>query len=207
MTFNYSSVFTDFGTGIIPKGCGFSLHCRGAGFVVSPKDHPNALAPNKRPYHTIIPAMLSTPFSNSDVPVEEQENAQDAKLRLDTVFGVMGAFMQPQGHVQVLLNMLAWGMSPQEALDAPRVCIGADYTDMAEDRKVLVNLEAGIGEDVVEALKKMGYAVRLPDSGRRSLFGRGQVIRLKEVEVEEGCKTRLWSGGSDMRGDGCCIGY
>lgn len=151
--------------------------------------------------------MLSTPFNNGDVQVEGQEHAQDAKLRLDTVFGVMGGFMQPQGHVQVLLNMLAWGMSPQEALDAPRVCIGAGYSDKPEDGKVVVNLEAGIGEDVVEALKKMGYAVILPDSGRRFLFGRGQVIRLKEVEVEEGCKIRLWSGGSDMRGDGCCIGY
>ena len=111
--------------------------------------------------------------------------------------------MQPQGHVQILLNMLAWGMSPQEALDAPRMCIGTNY---AESGKVLVNLEAGIGEGVVEELKKKGYAVRLVDGKRRSLFGRGQVIRLKEVEVE-GRKVRVWSGGSDPRGDGCCIGY
>ena len=147
--------------------------------------------------------MLTTPLDNS----EENENAQNAKLRIDTVFGVMGGFMQPQGHVQVLLNMLAWGMSPQEALDAPRVCIGPNYADTTVSGEVLVNLEAGIGEDVVGALKKMGYAVNLLDGRKRSLFGRGQVIRLKEVKVEEGCKVRVWSGGSDLRGDGCCLGY
>lgn len=206
MTLNYSSVSADFGSGIVPKGCGFTLQSRGAAFLVSPDDDHNVIAPNKRPYHTIIPAMLTTSLNNNDCQVEEKENAQNANLRLDTVFGVMGAFMQPQGHVQVLLNMLAWGMSPQEALDAPRICIGPDYADKTESGKVLVNLEVGIGEDVAEALRKKGYAVRIIDGKRRSLFGRGQVIRLKEA-VEEGRRDRVWSGGSDLRGDGCCIGY
>ena len=200
MTLNYSSVSADFGSGIIPKGCGFSLQNRGTGFVVLPKDHPNVVAPNKRPYHTMIPAMLTT-------QVKDKENGQDAKLRLDTVFGIMGAFMQPQGHVQILLNMLAWGMSPQDALDAPRMNIGPDYSDKTDSGKVLVNLEAGIGEDVAEALSQKGYAVRILDGKRRSIFGRGQVIRLKEVEVKSGRKVKVWSGGSDMRGDGCCMGY
>ena len=91
--------------------------------------------------------MLTTPFNNSGGQVNEKGDAQDIKVCLDTVFGVMGAFMQPQGHVQILLNMLAWGMSPQEALDAPRMCIRPDY---AESEKVLVNLEVGIGEGIVE---------------------------------------------------------
>lgn len=192
---------------MIPKGCGFCLQDRGIAFLVSPKDHPNVLAPNKLPFQTIIPAMMTTPFNYNESQVKDKRNTQDAKLRLDTIFGVMGAMMQPQGHVQVLLNMLAFGMTPQEALDAPRVCIGPDYADKTEGGKMLVNLEAGIGEDVLVALKEMGYTVRILDGKRRSIFGRGQVMRLKEEEVEEGCKVRVWSGGSDLRGDGCCIGY
>ncbi|KAF8456440.1 nucleophile aminohydrolase [Kalaharituber pfeilii] len=211
-----NSVFTAFGSGIVPKGCGFALHNRGCGFVLSPPDHSNVLAPNKRPYHTIIPAVLTTPLPATPNPILTLEPA--TPLRLDTLFGVMGGYMQPQGHVQVLLNLLAFKMTVQEALDAPRICIGPNYTGPVASTdtssNVVVNAERGVGREVVEGLKRLGYAVRDmedegEDSGRiREMFGRGQVIRgREEVEEDGGRKVRVWWGGSDMRGDGHCVGY
>ncbi|KAL1835881.1 hypothetical protein VTJ49DRAFT_5953 [Mycothermus thermophilus] len=100
-----NSNYAGFGTGIIPRGCGFTLQNRGAGFALSPRSHPNILAPRKRPYHTIIPGLVTCLGDGA----------------LHSVFGVMGGFMQPQGHVQVLLGQLAGGLSPQQALDAPRI--------------------------------------------------------------------------------------
>ncbi|KAF8426998.1 nucleophile aminohydrolase [Tirmania nivea] len=178
-----NSLFTDFGSGVIPAARGFALHNRGAGFVLA-AGHANALQGGKRPYHTIISAMVT-----------------GAGERLHTVLGVMGGYMQPQGHVQVLLNMLAFGMSPQEALDAPRVCVGA------QDRELLVHVEVGVRAEVVAGLRDRGYSVVVTGDGDgegRAVFGRGQVIR-NGVGAEGA--PRLWSGGSDMRGDGACVGY
>lgn len=104
--------------------------------------------------------------------------------------------MQPQGHVQVLLNILAFKHNPQAALDAPRFLIGAE--DMPGDgngRSVF--LEEGIKEEVAEALRGMGHEVRVVKGYERALFGRGQLIR---CHVDDGAV--VYSGGSDPRGDG-----
>ena len=177
-----NSLYGQFGTGIIPPGTGFALQNRGANFSLDP-GHPNAYAGGKRPYHTIIPAMVTNPDGT-----------------LNSVLGVMGGFMQPQGHVQVLLNMMVFGMDPQKALDAPRFCIGAGTPESGE---VLgrVFLEEGIADDVVERLGigegGLGHDVVVIRGWDRERFGRGQVIRCHY----DGGRV-VYSAGSDPRGDG-----
>ncbi len=166
-----------FGTGLAPEGWGFTLQNRGNNFSLDPT-HPNALAPLKRPYHTIIPGMLT----------REQDGS------LYAPFGVMGGFMQPQGHVQVVVGLIDDGLDPQDALDRPRFCIEPARADG------VVSLEAGISEQVAEALARQGHILRYPISGyARALFGRGQIIR----RAPDGVLT----GGSDPRADGCAIGF
>jgi gamma-glutamyltranspeptidase/glutathione hydrolase len=172
-----NSNYAGFGTAIIPAGCGFSLQNRGANFSLQ-EGHPNALAPRKRPYHTIIPAMIT--------------NIADGSLH--SVYGVMGGFMQPQGHVQVMLNMLAFGYHPQAALDSPRFCLAAP-TDETTDRTVWI--EEGISENAVEGLRRLGHKTEVLTGWKRSAFGRGQIIR---SYYDDG--KLVYGAGSDMRGDG-----
>lgn len=174
-----NSNYGGFGTCIIPKGCGFTLQNRGANFSLD-ANHPNVFAPRKRPYHTIIPAMITNPEDGS----------------LHSVYGVMGGFMQPQGHVQVLLNMLAFKYNPQAALDAPRFCIGAGMPDQGNLLDT-VYLEEGITEKVAQELKSLGHNIEIVSGHKRGLFGRGQVIRCHK---EDG--KNIYSAGSDPRGDG-----
>lgn len=192
-----NSVADTFGARIVPPGTGFVLQNRGAGFHLGPAHHPNLYAPGKRPYNTIIPALTTTRSTTTTT------TAADGPLELHSVLGVMGGAMQPQGHVQVLLNLMRFGMDPQRALDAPRVCIGVSLPGKATDpdKKVdhTVYLEEGIGEDVGRALGAMGHEVKFVGGMARSLFGRGQVIRLLRDPVDG---TRVYSAGSDMRGDG-----
>lgn len=182
-----NSVADNFGSRIVPAGTGFVLQNRGSGFHLGPAHHPNLYAAGKRPYNTIIPAMVT--------------NAADGTLH--SVFGVMGGAMQPQGHVQVLLNTLRLGMNPQTALDAPRICIGVSLpgksTDPSKRDDNTVYLEEGISEDVARELERMGHEVKYVTGMGRSLFGRGQVIRVHHDKVEH---QRVYSAGSDMRGDG-----
>lgn len=108
--------------------------------------------------------------------------------------------MQPQGHVQVLLNMLAFKYNPQAALDAPRMCIGAGMPDVGKVLDPTVYLEEGISGQVANELKALGHAVEMVKSYGRGLFGRGQVIR---CHTEDG--RHVYSAGSDPRGDGAAF--
>ena len=177
-----NSNYDGFGTGIVPKGCGFTLQNRGAGFSLA-EGHPNVFAPKKRPYHTIIPSIIT--------------NANDGTLH--SVFGVMGGFVQPQGHVQVLLNMLAFKHDPQSALDAPRFRIGSEMPTQGDEQDTIY-LEDGIDEKVKEGLRALGHRVQMVRGYERDVFGRGQVIR---CHVEDG--RQVFSAGSDPRGDGAAF--
>jgi len=163
------SNFNGFGSGIVVPGTGIALHNRGYGFTLEP-DHPNRLAPGKRPYHTIIPGFL-TRDGQAVGP-----------------FGVMGGYMQAQGHLQVMVNVLDHGLQPQAALDAPRFRYETGRT---------VIVEPETAPAVVDGLRDRGHDVQVQPDG--SLFGRGQII------------WRLPGGGyvagSDRRADGCAIGY
>lgn len=176
-----NSNYAGFGTGAVPHGCGFTLQNRGAGFTLS-EGHPNNVAPRKRPYHTIIPAMAT----------------RGDELFLS--FGVMGGFMQPQGQVQVLLNILHHGFSVQDALDAPRFCIGAGMAG-PEGATSEVYFEQGVSQDVLDQLHNMGHKVKLVDGWGRFQFGRGQVIQ----KVNSASGKLVWAAGSDPRADGQAI--
>ena len=171
-----NSNYHGFGTGIVPRDCGFSLQNRGAGFALDP-DHPNALAGGKRPYHTIMPAMLTRPDGSLLGP-----------------FGVMGGWNQPQGHTQVVFNLIDRDMDPQAAIDEPRFSIFADPPNGD------IWVEDAIPTATISGLAQLGHPVR-PASGalRAGVVGQGQIIvRDPETGV-------LWAG-SDPRGDGCAIG-
>jgi gamma-glutamyltranspeptidase/glutathione hydrolase len=169
-----NSNYMGFGTGIVPKGWGFSLQNRGHGFSLDPA-HPNALAPGKRPYHTIIPALVTR---------------EDGSLFAS--FGVMGGFMQPQGHLQVLHALIDDGLDPQASLDRPRVCL------VGGSPEGKVALEEGIPKRTMTRLAKMGHPVEHVQGHARAIFGRGQII-LRDAETDV-----LW-GGSDPRADGCAL--
>ena len=158
------SNFNGFGSGIVVPGTGISLQNRGFGFSLDPES-PNVLAPGKKSFHTIIPGFLT----------------KDGKAL--GPFGVMGAFMQPQGQLQVAVNMIDFGMNPQEALDRPR-------WEWVKDKKIV--LEESVPEEIAEALRARGHEVgREPDT---SVFGRGQII----LRNEEGVLT----GATEPRADG-----
>ncbi|KAF8071651.1 gamma-glutamyltranspeptidase [Lyophyllum atratum] len=179
------SNYAGFGTGAVPNKCGFTLQNRGNSFVLD-ASHPNCLEGGKRPYHTIIPALAT--------------KGDDLFL----TFGVMGAYMQPQGHVQVLLNILR-GFTVQAALDAPRFCIspGTPGTDpikskAAGDINSEVYFEEGIPDKTIQELKAMGHDARTMSGFGRAMMGRGQVIQ----KIKSASGTTVWAAGSDPRADG-----
>ncbi|HWQ04450.1 MAG TPA: gamma-glutamyltransferase family protein [Longilinea sp.] len=170
-----NSNYMGFGTGIVPRGWGFSLQNRGHNFSLQ-SGHPNVLAPGKRPYHTIIPAMATYAASGD----------------LYAPFGVMGGFMQPQGHLQVAIALADDHLDPQAALDRPRFCIEPQAAGGA------VAIEEGIPEETFLRLQEMGHPVKWVRGMDRSLFGRGQIIRRDPA-------TGVLCGGSDPRADGCAM--
>ena len=182
-----NSNYMGFGTGIVPKGWGFSLQNRGHNFSLDP-EHPNALMPGKRPYHTIIPSMITVPAPPTHFPEEEGQRGES----LFASFGVMGGFMQPQGHLQVASALIDDQLDPQAALDRPRFCIDAATAGGALD------LEEGIFPAEIQKLADMGHPVRMARGYGRAVFGRGQVICR---DPESGALT----GGSDPRADGCAM--
>jgi len=170
-----NSNYMGFGTGIVPAGYGFTLQNRGHNFSLDAR-HPNALAPRKRPYHTIIPAMAT--------------DAQTGDLY--AALGVMGGFMQPQGHTQVVIGLADDHLDPQAALDQPRFCIDP------EKGGAVVALEEGIPVRTMAELAAMGHAVTPVSGMGRALFGRGQIIRRDPL-------SGVLCGGSDPRADGCAM--
>lgn len=169
------SLYMGFGAGMVARGTGVWLHNRGAGFSLEPC-HPNELMPGKRPYHTIIPGML----------------LRDGQFR--GCFGVMGGFMQPQGHFQVLSGLLDDGLDPQEALNRPRWMVA----DGQADGDLL--LEEGIPVKTMAALADKGHRVRPVAGQGRRVFGRGQII-LRDPE------SGVLRGGSEPRADGLVAAF
>ena len=167
-----SSLYESFGTGLVVPDTGIVLQNRGALFSTDP-EHPNFLEPAKRPYNTIIPGMITR---NSN---------------LVSSFGVMGGFQQPQGHLQVVSNMVDFGMNPQEALDSARFRINMqDEIIFAED---------SFYQSVISGLKSKGHSVSVISDVNRGLFGGGQIIN-RNVEG-------VLFGGSDPRKDGLSVSY
>jgi gamma-glutamyltranspeptidase/glutathione hydrolase len=169
-----NSIFNAFGSGIVAGETGIMLHNRGSGFSLQ-SGHPNQFQPGKRPFTTLIPAMVF----KDDKPL--------------MAYGVMGGDVQAQGHVQVLLNLLVRGLNLQQAIDAPRVRYISGKGVMMEE---------GVGQPVIDALVARGHERVLPGPGltHRALMGGGQAIM---IDPDSGAL----SGASDVRKDGCALGY
>jgi gamma-glutamyltranspeptidase/glutathione hydrolase len=174
------SNYAGFGSGYALASHGFGLHNRGAQFDLKP-GRPNSLAPGKRPFHTIIPAFAM----------------RDGKPWI--AFGLMGGDMQPQGHVQVIVNLVDFGMNLQEAGDAARFY----HTDSSEPTGTLMSdggvlaLEPGVPDEVRRDLARRGHRIQEQPAGA---FGGYQAIARDPV-------TGVLSGASESRKDGCAAGY
>ncbi len=162
-----NSLYSNFGTGICTEKTGILLTNRGACFTLQP-DHPNTFGPSKRPLHTIIPALAM----------------RDGRCEMS--FGVMGAHYQPMGHVQIMLNMLDYGMDVQQAIDFPRFFFENEQ----------VEVERGTPQATIEGLKQRGHNVTYTASP----WGGAQTIK---IDWDRG----VLIGGSESRKDGCAIGY
>ena len=155
------SNYMGFGSGIVVPGTGIALQNRGADFSLDP-DHINALAPGKRSYHTIIPGFLM----------------KDGKAV--GPFGVMGAYMQPQGHLQVIMNTLDFHLNPQQALDAPR------WQWMRDGR---ITVETRFDRELAQGLLQRGHDLCYDSD--TPIFGRGQmIVRLPNGVLVGGTESR-----------------
>jgi gamma-glutamyltranspeptidase/glutathione hydrolase len=169
-----NSLYQGFGSGLVVPETGIALQNRGALFSLDPS-HPNYLEGGKRPYHTIIPAMAT----------------RNDELWLS--FGVMSGFQQPQGHLQVISNMVDFGMNPQKALDALRFSIDVKNTGT-------VRVENDLDPKIVAELRRRGHEVSIIEGYSQAMFGGGQVIS-RDPE------TGMLMAGSEPRKDGSAVGW
>ena len=166
-----NSIFTNFGSGLVVPDTGIVLQNRGSLFELD-ENHLNALEPNKRPFHTIIPAMAT----KGD--------------ELFLCYGIMGGYMQPQAHLQIVSDIVDHGMDVQKAINALRFMVSPSG----------VFLEEGIDPEIVKSLKAMGHNIQLISGHARVGMGGAQVI-MRNPE------TGVLSGGSEPRKDGCVVGW
>ncbi|WP_421802734.1 gamma-glutamyltransferase [Flagellimonas sp.] len=174
------SIYSEFASGMVPDGLGFVLQNRGQMFNVQDRNHANALEPGKRPFHTIIPAFMT----------------KEGKPWLS--FGLMGGAVQPQGHAQIVVNIVDFGMNLQEAGDAPRMRhrgssqpTGAKMTNGGT-----LYLETGFEPETLRELRKKGHRIG---------FGVGMFGGYQAIGVD--LENRVYTGASESRKDGQAAGY
>jgi gamma-glutamyltranspeptidase/glutathione hydrolase len=173
------SNYRGMGSGMCPTGLGFVLQDRGEMFSLM-EGHANVYAPGKRPFHTIIPAFIT---KNGEPWIS---------------FGVMGGDMQPQGHVQIVVNLIDFKMNLQEAGDAPRIYHTGSSEPTGEQMTTggILHLESGIRTEVIQKLMSMGHVIQWNLGG----YGGYQAIMWDS-------RNKVWYGASESRKDGQAAGY
>jgi len=175
------SNYRGMGSGMAPPGLGFILQDRGEQFVLK-AGHPNSFAPGKRPFHTIIPAFIT----------------KNGKPWIS--FGLMGGAMQPQGHVQIVMNLIDFHMNLQEAGDAPRIQHDGSTEPAGQNTAMadggVLNLESGFSYPVIQALMRKGHKIEFADGP----YGGYQAI-MRDPE------SGVYAGASESRKDGQAAGY
>lgn len=174
------SIYFEFASGMVPDGLGFVLQNRGQMFNVQDRSHANALAPGKRPFHTIIPAFIT----------------KDGKPWVS--FGLMGGAVQPQGHAQIVVNLIDFGMNLQEAGDAPRMRhVGSSQpTGSKMTNGGTLNLESGFTYETIRELRKKGHRI----GTGVGIYGGYQAIGIDPA-------SKVYTGASESRKDGQAAGY
>ncbi|NKI32345.1 gamma-glutamyltransferase [Croceivirga thetidis] len=174
------SIYSEFASGMVPDGLGFVLQNRGQMFNVQDKNHANALEPGKRPFHTIIPAFIT----------------KDGKPWVS--FGLMGGAVQPQGHAQIVVNVVDFGMNLQEAGDAPRMRHrgSSQPTGSTMTNGGTLYLESGFAPETLRELRKKGHKIG---------FGVGMFGGYQAIGVD--LETKVYAGASESRKDGQAAGY
>lgn len=175
------SNYRGMGSGMAPPGLGFILQDRGEQFVLN-DSHPNRFEPGKRPFHTIIPAFITR---NGQAWIS---------------FGVMGGAMQPQGHVQIVMNLIDFGMNLQEAGDAPRVQHDGSTEPQGQNVAMsdggVLNLETGFRYETIRTLMTLGHRIEFANGP----YGGYQAIARDPV-------SGVYTGASESRKDGQAAGY